>query len=320
MSFGGLTAEADFTFRMCHFVLYNQHDLPVMSLILTSTADRTDISSGSRMQENPVDPKKIVRVDSLILERTSHYLQLAPFLVVVNEDKSSKLESCQRNNIDEWNPRNALVCGMFGTCPSSHTIGLFTANYDLSSNVKEIIIYIIDGKDHENDDNYLEYIHAAVEVFKTNVMHFPSSRPHCTRDIGFSLMRGNDRINSSLHMRQCFRELAGLLSLSPVRITSAKILSNLIDDSFSSTSTAHAFHRDAFFEGVRVQIARRCWTKDLEDAICFLIDEKGGYAGSYGSEGDKLALTRSPLTRLPSYLPLPLPLLSSPCPSDQATC
>ena len=281
-----------------------------MSLIMASTADRTDISSGSRIQdlfENPVDPKKIVRVDSLILERTSHYLQLAPFLVVVNEDKSSKLESCQRNNIDEWNPRNALVCGMFGTCPSSHTIGLFTANYDLSSNVKEIIIYIIDGKDHEDDDDNMEYIHAAVEVFKTNVMRFPPSRPHCTRDVGFSLMRGNDRINSSLHVRQCFRELAGYLSLSPVRITSAKILSNLIDDGFSSTSTAHAFHSNAFFEGVRLQIARRCWTKDLEDAICFLMDEKGGYAGSYGSEGEKLAL-RHPL-------PLPImPLLSHPLP------
>ena len=93
----------------------------------------------------------------------------------------------------------------------------------------------------------------------------------------------NNNNNNDVVTTQCFRELAGLLLVSPV-ITSVKVLSNLVDDGFSLTSSVHAFHSDTTFEGVRLQIAKRCWTKDLEDAFNLLMDEKARYAGGYGSE------------------------------------
>ena len=245
------------------------------------------------MENNPVDPETIIRVDGLVLERTSHYLRLAPFLIIVHDANNSAILKPILNypsGMMDWNPpRNSRVCGVFGTFPTSsttnnHTIGLFAINSYFCTNVKEIIIYVIDGKDHEDDEDYLQCRNAAVDCFKTRIMNFSSSRPHSIRVVDFSYLSRKDRMNSSLHVRQCFRELAGYFSVSSL-ITSAKVLSNLVNDGFSlTTSTVHAFHSEAKFDGVRLQIAKHCWTKDLEDAVCFLLDENSRYAGSYGSE------------------------------------
>ena len=243
------------------------------------------------MDNNSIDPERIVRLDADILETTSHYLRLAPFLVIVNAENSAIIKPVNRHNvmdIMDWSPpSNSRVCGVFGTCPTTqeyhHTIGIFAINPYFLSNVKETIIYIIDGKDNENDENYLQCRNTAVNMFKTQVMKLSSLRPHSSQIVGFSSMRDKDRINSSLHVRQCFRELAGFFSVSSL-ITSAKVLTTLVNDGFSLTSSAHAFHSNAMFDGVRLQIAKRCWTKDLEDALCFYMDENVQYEGSYGSE------------------------------------
>ena len=122
--------------------------------------------------ENPIDPKDVVRVDALVLEKTAHPLQLAPFLLIVEADKSVKLQSCRASHA--WNSEKPSVCSVLGTCPrldenddlQSHTIGFFAVNPFISS---DLIIYIIDGKDQDDDDDkdYLECRNAAVDVFKT---------------------------------------------------------------------------------------------------------------------------------------------------------
>ena len=166
----------------------------------------------------PIDPKIFVQVDALVLEKKSHPFQLAPFLVVVNADTSVILLPC-RSSIATWNPEKGCVYGVFGTCPWSdenndeqtHTVRFFAVNPLISS---DLLVYIIDGKDHndhDDDRNYMECRNAAVDVFKTRVMNLSSSTHHATRTVSFSSMRVNDFINSSLHVRQCLRELAGMI-------------------------------------------------------------------------------------------------------------
>ena len=247
---------------------------------LKPAADIANVSSGC-MEENPIDPRNIVRLDSLVLEKTSHPLQFAPFLVVVNADKTVLLTPCRQSN---WNPEKPRICGVFGTCPSSiggvqRTIGLFTVRNSRGTTGR--IIYIIDGNDYEDDEAYLECRDAAVKAFKTKIMKFPSSTCHSTRAVGFSSMHKKDGINSSLHVRQCFRELAGMVC-SVAGVVSAERLLGMVNDGFSSR--ANAFHSDALFDGVRLQIAKRCWTKVLEDVTaCFLSGDDAQYAGGYGT-------------------------------------
>ena len=245
---------------------------------LKPAAGNANGSSGC-MEENPIDPRNIVRVDSLVLENISHPLQLAPFLLVVKEDNTVILTPCRQSS---WNHEKPRVCGVFGMCPSSidvpRTIGLFTVRNSRGTTGK--IIYIIDGNDREDDKDYLECRDAVVEAFKTKIMKFPSSTCHSTRAVGFSSMHKKDGINSSLHVRQCFRELAGMIC-SVAGVVSAERLLGMVNDGFSSR--ANAFHSDALFDGVRLQIAKRCWLKDLEDAICILSSDDAQYAGGYGT-------------------------------------
>ena len=245
-------------------------------------------NQSSFIADTPIDPKLIVQVDALVLEKKKHRFRLAPFLVVVSADKSVLLQSCRANY--DWHPKAGRVNGMFGTCPrvdenhtvQTHTVGLFAVNPSISS---DIIIYIIDGKDHDNgnDKDYLECRNAAVNVFITRVMNLPSSTPHVTRTVGFSSMKANDFINSSLHVQQCFRELAGMIG-SAVGAISAEVFLDIVNNGFSSD--ANAFHDDALFDGVRLQMARRCWLKDLENVtLCLLNGDMDvvQYAGSYGT-------------------------------------
>ena len=245
-------------------------------------------NQSSFIADTPIDPKLIVQVDGIVLEKKKHRFRLAPFLVVVSADKSVLLQSCRANY--DWDPKVGRVNGMFGTCPrldenhtvQTHTVGFFAANL---ANSSDIIIYIIDGKDHDNDNNkdYLECRNVAVNVFITRVMNLPSSTPHVTRTVGFSSMKANVFINSSLHVRQCFRELAGMITLD-VGIISAEVFLDMVNNGFSSD--ANAFHGEALFDGVRLQMARRCWLKDLEDVTgCFLNGDMDlvQYAGSYGT-------------------------------------
>ena len=144
-------------------------------------------SQSSFIADSPIDPKILVQVDALVLEKTSHPFQLAPFLVVVKPDKSAVLLPC-RSSIATWNPEKGRVYSVFGTCPwsdenhdvQSHTVGFFAINPSISS---ELVVYIIDGKEHNdnNDENYLACRNAAVDVFKTRVMNLPSSAHHATR-------------------------------------------------------------------------------------------------------------------------------------------
>ena len=245
-------------------------------------------SQSSFIADTPIDPKLIVQVDGIVLEKKKHRFRLAPFLVVVSADRSVLLQSCRANY--DWDPKAGRVNGVFGTCPifdenhtvQTHTVGFFAANLAITS---DIIIYIIDGKDHDNDDDkdYLECRNAAVDVFKTRVLNLPSSTHHVTRTVGFSSMKLNDFINSSLHVRQCFRELAGMIG-SAIEIISADVLLDIVNNGFSSD--ANAFHGDALFDGVRLQMARRCWLKDLEDVMACLLNgdmDVVQYAGSYGT-------------------------------------
>ena len=240
--------------------------------------------------DSPIDPENMVRVDALVLEKVSHPFQLAPFLLVIKPDKSVILQSC-RVSVSAWDPEKRRVYGVFGTCPRSgeknddehtHTIGLFAINPSSDSD-DELIVYTIDGKEHVNDDakDYLECRNVAVDVFLTRVLNLPSSTHHSTRTVSFSLMRVDDYVNSSLHVRQCFRELAGMI-YSVAGILSAEVLLDIVNTGFPSG--ANAFHTDALFDGVRLQMARRCWTKDLEDATaCFLHGDDAQYTGSYGT-------------------------------------
>ena len=246
-------------------------------------------SQSSFIADSPIDPKILVQVDALVLEKTSHPFQLAPFLVVVKPDKSAVLLPC-RSSIATWNPEKGRVYSVFGTCPwsdenhdvQSHTVGFFAINPSISS---ELVVYIIDGKEHNdnNDENYLACRNAAVDVFKTRVMNLPSSAHHATRTVGFSSMHDSDFLNSPLHVRQCLRELAGMIC-SVAGVLSAEVLLDIVNTGFSSE--ANAFHNDALFDGVRLRMARRCWWKDLEDVtVCLLNGDMNlvQYAGSYGT-------------------------------------
>ena len=250
-------------------------------------------SQSSFTVDIPIDPKNIiVRVDAIVLEKTSHPLQLAPFLLIVKADNSVLLQPCRASTSSDWNPEKSRIYGVFGTCPRSdeqhddehiHTIGFFAVNP--ASDKDELVVHIIDGKQcHDNDDGeYLSYRNAAVDVFKTRVLHLPSSTHHSTRTVSFSLMCANDFINSSLHVRQCFRELAGMLC-SVVGVLSGEALLDIVNTGFSAN--ANAFHSDALFDGVRLQMARRCWAKDLEDVTVCLLNgdlDLAEYAGSYGT-------------------------------------
>ena len=244
-------------------------------------------SQSSITVDSPIDPNDIVRMDALVLEKTSHPLRLAPFLVVANANKSVLLQSCRASHV--WNPEISPVCSVFGTCSwldenyddqQTHTVGFFAVHPSISS---ELVVYIIDGKEHDDDKDYLECRKAAVDVFKTRVMNLPSSSIHATRTVGFSSMKASDSTNSSLHVRQCLRELAGMLC-SVVGVLSAEALLDIVNTGFSAN--ANAFHNDALFDGVRKQMARRCWLKDMRDVNdCFLNGDMDlvQYAGSYGT-------------------------------------
>ena len=259
---------------------------------MKSDAGDPTIQAGNQSSftvDTPIDPKILVQVDALVLEKKS-------FLVVVNADTSVILVPC-RSSIVTWNPEKGRVYGVFGTCPWSdensdeqtHTVGFFAVNPSISS---ELVVYIIDGKDHNDHDdrNYLECRNAAIDVFKTRVLHLSSSTHHATRTVGFSSMKATDFINSSLHVRQCLRELAGMLS-SIVGVISAEALWDIVNTGYSSK--ANAFHGDALFDGVRLQMARRCWLKDSNNVTACLLNgdmDLVQYAGSYGT------MVKAPLT------------------------
>ena len=246
-----------------------------------------DRSPTSDIIDTPIDPSVIVRADAFVLKQQSHPLQLAPFILAMEPDKSVLLEPC-RPHYSNWDPEHARrVCGAFGTCPLSdeyddiqtHTIGLFAAHPSVSADDDDLIVYIIDGKDRDFVDNedYLECRNAAVDAFKTKVLHLRSSTPHSTHVVGFSRLPANDWIHSSLHVRQCFRDLAATMVGRETLINSSRIstfssLSVHVGNCFSSRQDGDAFQSDMLFDGVRVQIARRCWTKDLEDLTTCLIN------------------------------------------------
>ena len=199
---------------------------------------KTVAGSPSCTVDIPVDPKTIVGVDALVLEKTSHPLQLAPFLLVINADKSLNLEPTSSN---DWNPDISRVCGLFVTMSWSdendhvqtHTIGLFAVHP--SSKCDDLIVFTIDGKDHGSAD-YMECRNAAADMFKTRVMFLPPATPHSIHAVDFPSMHKDDVVNSSLHVRQCFRELAGMLSMGDV-----PVLRSLVSVGFSSN--LNAFHR-----------------------------------------------------------------------------
>ena len=113
--------------------------------------------------------------------------------------------------------------------------------------------------------------------------------------IGFSPIPSDDFIHSALHVRHCFRELAGMLfaalpfvaisvgqlSMFPWYATvNGRYLTPHLD------SNAFFCHSESLFQGVRVQIAKRCWTKDLEDATACAFNgdiNLTQYTGGYGS-------------------------------------
>ena len=114
-------------------------------------------------------------------------------------------------------------------------------------------------------------------------MNLPTSTHHATRTVSFSSMKATDVINSSLHVRQCLRELAGMIG-SVVGVISAEVLLDIVNNGFSSS--ANAFHGDALFDGVRLQMVRRCWLRDMTDMTDCLLNgdmDLVQYAGSYGT-------------------------------------
>ena len=247
-----------------------------------------DRSPTSGIIDTPIDPSVILRADAFVLKQQSHPLQLAPFILAIEPDKSVLLEPC-RLSYSDWDPEHARVCGAFGTYPWSddydnvqtHTIGLFAAHPSVSADDDDLIVYIIDGKDRDFVDNedYLECRNAAVDAFKTKVLHLPCSTHHSTHVVGFSRLSANDWINSSLHVRQCFRELAATMvgpATSVVnnssRMSTFSSLSVHVDNCFPSCRDGNTFQSDTLFDGVRIQIARRCWAKDLEDLTTCLIN------------------------------------------------
>ena len=246
-----------------------------------------DRSPTSGIIDTAIDPSVILRADAFVLKQQSHPLQLAPFILAIEPDKSVLLEPC-RLSYSDWDPEHARVCGALGTYPWSddydnvhtHTIGLFATHPSVSTN-DDLIVYIIDGKDRDFVDNedYLECRNAAVDAFKTKVLHLPCSTPHSTHVVGFSRLPANDWINSSLHVRQCFRELAATMvglatsfGSNSSRISTFSSLAVHVSHCFSSRRDGNAFQSDTLFDGVRIQIARRCWTKDLEDLTTCLIN------------------------------------------------
>ena len=246
-----------------------------------------DRSPTSGIIDTAIDPSVILRADAFVLKQQSHPLQLAPFILAIEPDKSVLLEPC-RLSYSDWDPEHARVCGALGTYPWSddydnvhtHTIGLFATHPSVSTN-DDLIVYIIDGKDRDFVDNedYLECRNAAVDAFKSKVLHLPCSTPHSTHVVGFSRLSANDWINSSLHVRQCFRELAATMvgpATSVVhnnsRMSTFSSLSVHVDNCFSSHRSGNAFQNDTLFDRMRVQIARNCWTKDLEDLTTCLIN------------------------------------------------
>ena len=109
---------------------------------MTPVAGGSALQAGSQssfIADSPIDPKILVQVDALVLEKTSHPFQLAPFLVVIKPDKSAVLQPC-RSSISTWNPEQGGVYGVFGTCPwldenhdvQSHTVGFFAINLPIS--------------------------------------------------------------------------------------------------------------------------------------------------------------------------------------------
>ena len=249
-----------------------------------------DRSPTSGIIDTAIDPSVIVRADAFVLKQQSHPLQLAPFILAIEPDQSVLLEPC-RLRYSDWDPEHARVCGAFGTCPWSDengnvqthtTIGLFAAHPSVSADDDgDLIVYIIDGKDHDFVDNedYLECRNAAVDAFKTKVLHLPCSTPHSTHVIGFSRLPANDWTHSSLHVRQCFRELAATMvgtgasfGSNSSRISTFSSLAVHVGNCFFSHRDGNSFPSDTLFDGVRIQIARRCWTKDLENLTTCLIN------------------------------------------------
>ena len=97
------------------------------------------------------------------MEKTSHPLQIAPFLLVVDAiTLKATMEPCRPNSNDWLHIRaSAHVFGVFGACPwvddndevQMQTVGFFAANPSLAANDladgDDITVYIIDRRNQQ---------------------------------------------------------------------------------------------------------------------------------------------------------------------------